>query len=72
MNFHANTPLIYLLRAAVVENINHQIDTHSYGRLFAVVQIAGKQFKITHEDIIVVQGYFAPAPGDVIRLEKVP
>lgn len=51
--------------------VNDQIKSESHGRLFAVVQIAGKQFKITTEDIIVIQGNFVPTTGNVIRLEKV-
>ncbi|ESO93235.1 hypothetical protein LOTGIDRAFT_59279, partial [Lottia gigantea] len=40
-------------------------------RLFAVVQINGRQFKITSEDIINVPLHFHPTSGDRIRLEKV-
>ncbi|CAG7816202.1 unnamed protein product [Allacma fusca] len=55
----------------VFENINQQIAERSHGRLFAVIQLAGKQFKVSQEDIIIVQGYWAPTVGDQIRLEKV-
>ncbi|XP_021368905.1 39S ribosomal protein L21, mitochondrial-like isoform X1 [Mizuhopecten yessoensis] len=41
------------------------------GRLFAVVQVAGKQRKVTTEDVIIVQSDFPPNVGDRIRLEKV-
>ncbi|XP_021368906.1 uncharacterized protein LOC110460362 isoform X2 [Mizuhopecten yessoensis] len=40
------------------------------GRLFAVVQVAGKQRKVTTEDVIIVQSDFPPNVGDRIRLEK--
>jgi len=55
----------------IFQRINQQILTGDLGRLFAVVQIGGKQFKITSEDIIIVQGYFPPTIGDEIRLEKI-
>lgn len=51
--------------------MNEKIGSDDLGRLFAVVQICGKQRKITSEDIIVVEGYFPPTVGDRIRLEKV-
>lgn len=41
------------------------------GRLFAVVHVNGKQFKVTPEDIIIVQNYFPPIVGEQIRLHKV-
>ncbi|XP_037934320.1 39S ribosomal protein L21, mitochondrial [Teleopsis dalmanni] len=55
----------------VFNKINKQIQTGEQGRLFAVVQLCGKQFKITEGDIILVEGYWAPTIGDEIRLEKV-
>lgn len=56
---------------AVVTSINNQISSKSEGRLFAVVHIQGKQFKVTPEDIIIVQDKFMPTIGDQIRLNKV-
>lgn len=47
-------------RAARVEN-----------RLFAVVHLCGKQFKVTDNDLILVDGYWPPDVGDRIRLQKV-
>ncbi|KAF4533064.1 hypothetical protein B566_EDAN002627 [Ephemera danica] len=55
----------------IASRINAQIATQSHGRLFAVVQVLGKQFKITDEDLIVVEGNWLPDAGDRIRLEKV-
>lgn len=55
----------------VIKEINNQIATEKAGRLFAVVQICGKQFKVTTNDIIVVQGYWPPNAGDELKLEKV-
>ncbi|VDM01191.1 unnamed protein product [Schistocephalus solidus] len=41
-------------------------------RLFAVVHVAGKQFKVTSEDLISLKTpLMGTQPGDVIRLEKV-
>jgi large subunit ribosomal protein L21 len=39
--------------------------------MFAVVMIAGSQFKVTTEDVIVIRNAFYPSIGDKIRLEKV-
>ncbi|XP_046995358.1 39S ribosomal protein L21, mitochondrial [Schistocerca americana] len=55
----------------VISRVNEQIETSKHGRLFAVVHLCGKQFKVTDEDIILVEGYWPPAVGDRIRLEKV-
>lgn len=56
---------------SVVKAVNEQLATGSEGRLFAVVQLCGKQFKITAGDIIIVEGYWPPTNGDRIRLDKV-
>lgn len=40
-------------------------------RLFAVVHLCGKQFKVTDNDLILVDGYWPPNVGDRIRLQKV-
>ena len=42
-----------------------------WSRRFAIVMIAGSQFKVTTEDVIVVRNSFYPTIGDRIRLEKV-
>ena len=55
----------------IVNKINRQIETNEEGRLFAVVQVCGKQFKVTSGDIIVLEGFWPPTIGDKIRLEKV-
>uniref|UniRef100_A0A2M4BZT5 Large ribosomal subunit protein bL21m n=1 Tax=Anopheles marajoara TaxID=58244 RepID=A0A2M4BZT5_9DIPT len=56
---------------STTEAINKQLETGTEGRLFAVVQLCGKQFKITTGDIIVVEGYWPPENGDRLRLDKV-
>jgi large subunit ribosomal protein L21 len=54
-----------------VEAINNKIKSDEIGRLFAVVQLCGKQFKITSGDVILVEGYWEPKNGDQLRLDKV-
>uniref|UniRef100_A0A2M3ZJ80 Large ribosomal subunit protein bL21m n=1 Tax=Anopheles braziliensis TaxID=58242 RepID=A0A2M3ZJ80_9DIPT len=77
--FALNNPLRWNSSGAVVpladksttEAVNKQLETGTEGRLFAVVQLCGKQFKITTGDIIVVEGYWPPENGDRLRLDKV-
>lgn len=40
-------------------------------RLFAVVHICGKQFKVTDNDLVLIDGYWPPNVGDRIKLQKV-
>lgn len=51
--------------------VNDQVANKEEGRLFAVIHVTGKQFKITQDDIIILQGYWPPQTGDKIRFEKV-
>lgn len=51
--------------------MNKLVKQQAEGRLFAVVQVMGKQYKVTAGDIIVLEGYWAPTIGDKIRMEKV-
>lgn len=51
--------------------VNTQIADNSTGRLFAVIAIHGKQFKVTPEDLILVQADMPVDIGDSLRLEKV-
>jgi large subunit ribosomal protein L21 len=39
----------------VLDNINQQIKSDSVGRMFAVVHLCGKQFKVTAGDIVMIQ-----------------
>ncbi|XP_054733284.1 39S ribosomal protein L21, mitochondrial [Anastrepha obliqua] len=55
----------------VFNKVNTQLAAEKEGRLFAIVHLCGKQFKITAGDIILVEGYWPPTIGDQIRLEKV-
>uniref|UniRef100_A0A1Q3FB87 Large ribosomal subunit protein bL21m n=1 Tax=Culex tarsalis TaxID=7177 RepID=A0A1Q3FB87_CULTA len=71
-NIRSNSSLAAPLPSgSVVKAVNEQLATGSEGRLFAVVQLCGKQFKITSGDIIIVEGYWPPTNGDRIRLDKV-
>ncbi|KAJ8940378.1 hypothetical protein NQ318_015771 [Aromia moschata] len=55
----------------IIDKVNSQIENKQEGRLFAVVHVAGKQFKITDGDVIVIEGYWPPTAGDRITLDKV-
>lgn len=55
----------------VIDKVNSQISTGTTGRLFAIVQICGKQFKVTENDVIIIQGRWPPNIGDKLTLEKV-
>lgn len=54
-----------------VARINEQLKSNEVGRLFAVVQLCGKQFKVTAGDVILVEGSWEPTNGDKLRLDKV-
>lgn len=45
--------------------------SNKQGRLFAIVHVAGKQFKITEGDVIIIEGYWPPTVGDKLNLDKV-
>lgn len=56
---------------AVVTAVNSIISGQDFGRLFAVVHFAGRQWKVTDEDLILVENHIEAECGDRIRLEKV-
>lgn len=56
---------------SVINNVNKTVQEQNEGRLFAVIQVMGKQYKVTAGDIIVLEGYWAPTIGDKLRMEKV-
>ncbi|KRT78945.1 hypothetical protein AMK59_6870, partial [Oryctes borbonicus] len=60
-----------ILSEEIIQKVNKQIASREQGRLFAVVQVAGKQFKITEGDVIVIEGYWPPNVGDKISIDKV-
>ncbi|XP_020375231.1 39S ribosomal protein L21, mitochondrial [Rhincodon typus] len=55
----------------VVQNVKTLISTGAYGRLFAVVHFASRQWKVTNEDLILIENHIEADCGDRIRLEKV-
>lgn len=57
--------------AAVVTAVNSIISAQDFGRLFAVVHFAGRQWKVTDEDLILVENHIEAECGDRIRMEKV-
>ncbi|XP_034949794.1 39S ribosomal protein L21, mitochondrial [Chelonus insularis] len=56
---------------SIYNEINNQLLTQTHSRLFAIIYVAGKQFKVTDNDLIVIEGYWPPNPGDEIKFEKV-
>lgn len=57
--------------AAVVSTVNHRIHRQDFGRLFAVVHFAGRQWKVTNEDLILIENHVEAECGERIRMEKV-
>ncbi|XP_073322766.1 large ribosomal subunit protein bL21m [Pagrus major] len=57
--------------AAVVSTVNQRIGRRDLGRLFAVVHFAGRQWKVTDEDLILVENHIEAECGERIRMEKV-
>ncbi|XP_042311768.1 39S ribosomal protein L21, mitochondrial isoform X2 [Sceloporus undulatus] len=55
----------------VVQKVNELIATGQYGRLFAVVHFASRQWKVTSEDLILTENHVQAECGDRIRMEKV-
>ncbi|CAK6449547.1 unnamed protein product [Pipistrellus nathusii] len=57
--------------AEVVRKVNELIARGRYGRLFAVVHFASHQWKVTAEDLILIENELDLECGERIRLEKV-
>ncbi|XP_057286557.1 39S ribosomal protein L21, mitochondrial [Pezoporus wallicus] len=57
--------------AELVRRVNGLIAARRYGRLFAVVHFASKQWKVTSEDLIMMDNVLEAECGDRIRMEKV-
>ncbi|KAJ3593148.1 hypothetical protein NHX12_005484 [Muraenolepis orangiensis] len=55
----------------VVQKVNSLLTNEDYGRLFAVVHFASRQWKVTNEDLILIENHIAAGCGDRIRMEKV-
>ncbi|XP_027435082.2 39S ribosomal protein L21, mitochondrial isoform X1 [Zalophus californianus] len=56
--------------AEVVGKVNEMIAKGRYGRLFAVVHFASHQWKVTSEDLILIDNELDIACGERVRLEK--
>lgn len=55
----------------VVRKVNELIARGQYGRLFAVVHFASHQWKVTSEDLILIENDLDIKCGERIRMEKV-
>ena len=55
----------------VLDLVNDQIESGSYGRLFAVVMLGWHQHKVTSGDILMVNHDIGAKPGQRIKLDKV-
>jgi len=62
-----NEPLSVL---DIIEKIDSQLATGEVGRMFAVIHVAGKQRKITTDDIVVLDKHIAADIGERIRFNK--
>lgn len=54
-----------------ITKVDKTLDDQKEGRLFAVILLLGKQYKVTAGDILVVEGYWPPTIGEQLKLEKV-
>lgn len=63
--------LFHLIYTVIVQKVKSLIENGEYGRLFAVVHFAGRQWKVTNEDLILIENHIDAACGDRIRMEKV-
>lgn len=61
----------FIYPTAVVQKVNSLIEKGDYGRLFAVVHFASRQWKVTNEDLILIENHIDAECGDRIRMEKV-
>ncbi|XP_029577929.1 39S ribosomal protein L21, mitochondrial-like isoform X3 [Salmo trutta] len=64
---HMKIPV--LNQMVVLENVNTVLAKEDYGRLFAVVHFASRQWKVTNEDLILIENRIDDECGDQIRLE---
>lgn len=53
----------------IIKTVNEVVKKNN--RLFAIVHVCGKQFKVTNNDLILIDGYWPPNVGDRIKLQKV-
>uniref|UniRef100_A0A1A8G529 Large ribosomal subunit protein bL21m n=1 Tax=Nothobranchius korthausae TaxID=1143690 RepID=A0A1A8G529_9TELE len=57
--------------AAVVRAVQERLQRQDFGRLFAVVHFASRQWKVTDEDLILIENHIEAECGERIRMEKV-
>ncbi|KAM9818975.1 39S ribosomal protein L21, mitochondrial [Syngnathus typhle] len=57
--------------AVLTSTVNRLIEQDDFGRLFAVVHFAGRQWKVTDEDLILLENHVEAECGDRLFLEKV-
>ncbi|XP_029932101.1 large ribosomal subunit protein bL21m [Myripristis murdjan] len=57
--------------AAAVQKVDARLAQGNLGRLFAVVHFASRQWKVTNEDLILIENHIEAECGDRIRMEKV-
>ncbi|XP_037545937.1 39S ribosomal protein L21, mitochondrial [Nematolebias whitei] len=57
--------------AAVVSTVQQLVQGQDFGRLFAVVHFASRQWKVTNEDLILIENHIDAECGERIRMEKV-
>lgn len=69
--FHKQPDIDEKVCQEVIANVNEKLAHNAEGRLFAVVHLCGKQFKVTAGDILMIEGYWPPSIGDKLKLEKV-
>ena len=51
--------------------MNNEIASNSIGRLFAVIYVQGRQFKVTTNDLLIMYYHLEADVGEIIRLNKV-
>ncbi len=59
-----------LANRSVIDKVNRRIELGP-GRLFAVIQILGKQYRVTDQDIVVIERNWPPKQNDKLSFEKV-
>ena len=63
--------LFFFLFSDLITRINSDIASNETGRLYAVVYLQGRQFKVTTNDLIIMYYHLEAELGETIRLNKV-
>lgn len=64
-----DTVALKTISDGIIKTVNEAVTKNN--RLFAVVHVCGKQFKVTENDLVLIDGYWPPNVGDRIKLQKV-